>query len=940
MFGVLALFRSRLGSEMAGRITLQAIATALLGAMIPAGAVQGLPFLVRDINPRPLISSSNPEQMVRVGSMAFFIADSPQGQGLWRSDGTEAGTVLVQTAEFVSGLSAAADSVYFVAYDATHGTELWRSDGTAAGTALVRDIVPGPQGAVTDFVSVAMGTTFFFVADDAVHGPELWVTDGTGTGTMLVRDIYPGPQSSFPGGFAVSAGRVLFVATDDVHGAELWRTDGTPGGTALVRDIMPGAQGSEPLALTDLDGVVFLRAEDAVHGRELWRTDGTEEGTVLVGDLVPGPEGSWPGDFTPVDGRLFFTTAKDFLRDLWVSDGTATGTRPVLVTPPIMHTNIGPLFNFAGRLVFVYDDGVHGAELWKSDGTTAGTELVADISPGPPTSWIAVFAAAGGVLYFFADDGVAGRELWRSDGTGAGTAFARDIHPGPGASTPLVLDTMVGIGDRLLLASDDGVRGRELWRSDGTESGTVLVRDIWPPPSTADSSPRLLTPFDGGLLFTANDERSFTELWRTDGTIAGTERVRDINPGPPSAEIGPLAVFDDHALFGATDGVGGIELWYSDGTAQGTARLADINPGPPSSHPNEFVRAGDALYFSAEDAAHGRELWRTDGSAGGTALVADIQPGQRSSAPVQLTQVGGTLFFAAVRDGFGGLWRSDGTEPGTVLVRNVYGGNLTDVAGTLYFTVHTEIWRSDGTEAGTVALRNFHPVSGQVVPTQLTAVGERLFFSAAAVSEVELWTFDGENFAALRELNRSNDHELTAAGGRLFFVARDPDHGEELWASDGTETGTRLVRDIDPGPASSSPRHLAEIDGRLLFAACDAESCKIWESDGSDPGTQPLADLGRLAPLAPFAVVDGLAYFPAFDFRYGNELRAAPLGGAPPCVGDCDGDAVVRVAELVRLVAAALGAPAACAEGALAPTVAQLVTAVNHALTGCVGTAP
>src|SRR5262245_14321839 len=67
--------------------------------------------------------------------------------------------------------------------------------------------------------------------------------------------------------------------------------------------------------------------------------------------------------------------------------------------------------------------------------------------------------------------------------------LVRDIHPGPGGSFPGSVNTrfgaarfLVDLNGTLLFRADDGVTGTELWRTDGTEAGTVLVKDIVPGP--------------------------------------------------------------------------------------------------------------------------------------------------------------------------------------------------------------------------------------------------------------------------------------------------------------------------------------------------------------------------------------------------------------------------------------------------------------------------
>ncbi len=106
---------------------------------------------------------------------------------------------------------------------------------------------------------------------------------------------------------------------------------------------------------------------------------------------------------------------------------------------------------------------------------------IKDISGGVPGSAPSDFAVVGAAPYFAADNGVSGRELWKSDGTAAGTVLVKDINPGAGDSFP---GNLTNVGGTLFFAANDGASGVELWKSDGTTAGTVLVTSRFPRTTT------------------------------------------------------------------------------------------------------------------------------------------------------------------------------------------------------------------------------------------------------------------------------------------------------------------------------------------------------------------------------------------------------------------------------------------------------------------------
>jgi ELWxxDGT repeat protein len=231
--------------------------------------------MVRDL--RPGLGSSNPTSLMQVGDTLYFSANGPAGTELWKSDGTADGTVVVKDinpgmdGSFPRGSSPYALTgvdglLYFIANDGS-GRGLWRSDGSADGTVLVKAGLDAydPRFPMKPFFTTSRGT--FFLGRMTGSDPQLWRTDGTTAGTVPVTTFIRG----FPS-WLIKVGETLFFSHGDaLYGGELWLSDGTEAGTRRVSDIFPGSGSSGPEQLTDMGGTLVFTAHDPVRGRELWK---------------------------------------------------------------------------------------------------------------------------------------------------------------------------------------------------------------------------------------------------------------------------------------------------------------------------------------------------------------------------------------------------------------------------------------------------------------------------------------------------------------------------------------------------------------------------------------------------------------------------------------------------------------------------------------------
>ena len=117
-----------------------------------------------------------------------------------------------------------------------------------------------------------------------------------------------------------------------------------------------------------------------------------------------------------------------------------------------------------------------------------------------------------------------------------------------------------------------------------------------------------------------------------------------------------------------------------------------------------------------------------------------------------------------------------------------------------------------------------------------------------------------------------------AFDGDVYFGAGDGTHGYELWKSDGTAGGTKLVKDIYAGPKSSIPVPQVVMGSDLYLVAQNAASgMQVWKTDGTAAGTVQVSDIdpgpnALIYPAGPIVTMGGKIYFGAFDAGHGIEL--------------------------------------------------------------------
>ncbi|MCA8974102.1 MAG: hypothetical protein KDC98_05235, partial [Planctomycetes bacterium] len=457
-------------------------------------------------------SGSGPHDLVAWNGEVWFVASDASATRLYRSNGTAAGTVVVDSAagpRWPEKLTAAGNHLYFSARDvgAAAGWEPWVTDGTPAGTHMVQDIWPGsPTSGAGDFAYDGTQWTYFS-AHDGVHGYELWRTDLTTT--QLVSDIQPGFTDSSPVVLGFRGIYCLFAAVHTPNSFELFSSSGNS--SQLVADIRDEAGGSShPEAITPLvDGRFVCTATHPATGREPHGSNGQPGSGQLLVDTVGGTTSgtSYTTAATAAGDHVFFNSMPG--GGLWRTGATPASTNAI----PGVQAITSQFTTYAGKTIFVGRTGATGDEVYTLPDPLAAPQLLKDIVPGSGTSDPREFCVVGSRLLFVArSSGTGSHDLWICDGTTTGTQM---VWQNGTVHEPQQLRAL---GHKVVFSL-----GTDLVVSDGTATGTVTIGAFYGTHERVVVGPRM---FFAGYRVGANTGE---ELCVTDGTTVSL--VADIRPG-------------------------------------------------------------------------------------------------------------------------------------------------------------------------------------------------------------------------------------------------------------------------------------------------------------------------------------------------------------------------------------------------------------------------
>lgn len=480
---------------------------------------------------------------------------------------------------------------------------------------------------------------------------------------------------------------------------------------------------------------------------------------------------------------------------------------------------------------------------------SAQTTVLKDINPGISDGYIEYMTVVGDTMYFVADNQEDEGELYITDGTAEGTKKITDLAPDDDYPD---IEELTPLGNKLIFTAVTEEHADEVYVSDGTSAGTYLLKDIYPGDYSSDAEH--FGVMNGKAYFPAEDGRypdadNGEELWVTDGTSSGTYMLKDLDPGQYlqyswSNEETNYSSRPDHFFahngtlyFSARHHEYGEELWATDGTADGTYMVKDIFPGlyedsddnKNDSSPTNFTSINGTVLFNAQsDTSYKDYLYTTNGTEEGTKKFLDEEV-YITEDPVEYN--GNWYFISDTK-----LWKSDGTPEGTSAVIDMAVDNYVIEDGSdlspkifklnnqLYFFSTYTLWKTDGTKAGT---------------------------EKAVESIFNLFDFHHTDFAAVYE-----GRIYFAASDDGYGQAHVA--GRELWMTDGTQEGTMYVANLRTGidrgePDGSDPEDLRVLNGKLYFTAeGDSLGREIWMTNGIPQRQAQIEDTLRLAEFPNF----------------------------------------------------------------------------------------
>lgn len=757
-------------------------------------------------------------------------------------------------------------ATYFVATDPRDGEELFRVSDTFDDATLVVDLLPGADSSSPRKL-VPVKNVLYFAAKSYDYGVALFRTEGTPETTALVADIVPGTADTEILETAVIGDALYFTAREVDGGIGLYRTLGTPETTTRIGVSQPSqlvVAGTKLYLFSGPDGQRVLHSVSETTASRLYphplaaqhadldllTASGNDVFYTVSGTSVR-RDGTSAASVASIASEITSRSAQCHATSGEIAKLVPTSNGRVAIALPISVKYCSNTGN--GELHWFLSDGAGG------HAPLAGFAPIVGVFDRRPTLG-AVFARAGGFAFAVCEEG------FYSPSCASGYGTNNAVYEYDGSTTRLlhrVEETSLAARALFTTPSDTYYLLNETFYRDVNPLEVSFANGY----SQVDFLGRGTTGFylrarkDGvaSLHFYRFADGSLTKLRSGMGFLEGTAKVR--------MTIGPNWL-DSRLFVAGITADGGTELWTSFTTPESTRIVRDLARGFDGSNPGAFTELGNHAVFVADDGVVGAELYRSRGRASDTTIVADLWNGADSGSPGGLLVHDGRLYFSG-NDGYTGveLWSLASATSTPTLLADIFGGST--------------------------AVPDVGSLPNDSFPSSLTWFGGGLVFAATngPVDDSEVYRHVGLEPAMAQQVvavNAAADvgsqpRSFVVVGSKLFFVANDGVHGRVPYVTDGTAPGTVRLQPADLSDDGIADRGLFAFEGGVVFAGKHTTAgIELFYSDGTVQGTRMLDDLNPNGNGAPseFAILNGRLFFAADDASGDREIHHRALADA------------------------------------------------------------
>ncbi len=626
-------------------------------------------------------------------------------------------------------------------------------------------------------------------------------------------------------------------------------------------------------------------------------------------------------NFSVHNNKLYFTIDNSS-NGLWVSDLQNNQTKKI---SPLSYYNTGyfdyTIFN--NQVYFVsdtYANGSHtekGNELMYYDEIQNSTGIVKDINPNgdaDPNH----FTVVGSKLYFSADDvndffGPFNRELWVTNGTINGTYKVKEINPTSNGSFP---ENLARVGNKIIFKANDG-NDYYLYTSDGTNQGTTILKSLKSFTTDSYYAVRVMDIYSfGEQALILIDVGNYKQIWITDGTPENTKFVYNYSSiGIFSKK--EIAIKDGFVFF-----MYNSRLYKTNGSTVVMLKENIINPYIISNF-KMALKSDYNICFS-----FGKNFYQSDGTPSGTYLINENFENITYTSPISFETInnkilayctpfynkfgkeiyeikqdtikifkdfnpvtipsehsfmfnnsGKSYFWAKYPQGLFQLFETDGTTEGTkgIQLNNTYSkSNFVIINHTVFFIYGNSIQKMDFNTGNTILIKYLpQPILVPYNYKFVSSINKFYFITYGnTYNENQLWESDGTEYGTklLKTFEGIQNFNLAVNNNHLYVFVKNT-NAIEVWHLGENESQLLKIKSFITNPYDHFGEFYPNFKNKALFLIRVANQNQLWESDGTIDGTKVNEELfPEIHEFGDLFITNDYYYYSIFTPNIGTKI--------------------------------------------------------------------